>query len=53
MDGFVRMNGGTISPEEFLSPEDVGAIEFSKGRKLTAGSMSATVLPRVRQNDRE
>jgi 2-polyprenyl-6-methoxyphenol hydroxylase-like FAD-dependent oxidoreductase len=26
MDGFVRMNAGTISPAEFLSPESVGAI---------------------------
>jgi hypothetical protein len=26
MDGFVRMNAGTISPAEFLSPESIGAI---------------------------
>ncbi len=26
MDGFVQMNAGTISPAEFLSPENVGAI---------------------------
>ena len=26
MDGFVRMNAGTISPAEFLSPSNVGAI---------------------------
>ena len=26
MDGFVRMNAGTISPAEFLSPENIGAI---------------------------
>ena len=26
MDGFVQMNAGTISPAEFLSPENIGAI---------------------------
>jgi 2-polyprenyl-6-methoxyphenol hydroxylase-like FAD-dependent oxidoreductase len=26
MDGFARMNAGTISPAEFLTPENVGAI---------------------------
>jgi 2-polyprenyl-6-methoxyphenol hydroxylase-like FAD-dependent oxidoreductase len=26
MDGFVQMNAGTLSPAEFLSPENVGAI---------------------------
>ena len=26
MDGFVQMNAGTISPAEFLAPENVGAI---------------------------
>jgi hypothetical protein len=26
MNGFVQMNAGTISPAEFLSPENVGAI---------------------------
>ena len=26
MDGFVRMNAGTISPSEFFSPENVGGI---------------------------
>ena len=26
MDGFVRMNAGTISPAEFLSPANIGAI---------------------------
>jgi 2-polyprenyl-6-methoxyphenol hydroxylase-like FAD-dependent oxidoreductase len=26
MDGFAQMNAGTISPSEFLSPENVGAI---------------------------
>ena len=26
MDGFVQMNAGTVSPAEFLSPENVGAI---------------------------
>jgi 2-polyprenyl-6-methoxyphenol hydroxylase-like FAD-dependent oxidoreductase len=29
MDGFVRMNAGTISPAEFLSPENVRAIMTS------------------------
>jgi hypothetical protein len=26
MDGFARMNAGTISPAEFFSPENIGAI---------------------------
>ena len=26
MDGFAQMNAGTISPAEFLSPENIGAI---------------------------
>ena len=26
MDGFAQMNAGTISPTEFLSPENIGAI---------------------------
>ena len=26
MDGFVQMNAGTISPAQFFSPENVGAI---------------------------
>jgi hypothetical protein len=26
MDGFVQMNAGTMSPAEFLSPENTGAI---------------------------
>ena len=26
MDGFVRMNAGTLSPAEFLSPENVRSI---------------------------
>ena len=26
MDDFVRMNAGTISPAEFFSPQNVGAI---------------------------
>jgi len=26
MDGFVQMNAGTISPAEFLSPDNIGAI---------------------------
>ncbi len=26
MDGFVRMNAGTISPQQFFSPENIGAI---------------------------
>jgi hypothetical protein len=26
MDGFVQMNAGTISPAEFLSPENIGSI---------------------------
>jgi hypothetical protein len=26
MDGFAQMNAGTISPAEFLTPENVGAI---------------------------
>ena len=26
MDGFVKMNAGTISPAEFLSPANIGAI---------------------------
>lgn len=26
MDGFVQMNAGTISPAEFMSPENIGAI---------------------------
>lgn len=26
MDGFVQMNAGTISPAEFLSPANLGAI---------------------------
>jgi hypothetical protein len=26
MDGFVQMNAGTISPAEFLSPQNVDAI---------------------------
>jgi 2-polyprenyl-6-methoxyphenol hydroxylase-like FAD-dependent oxidoreductase len=29
MDGFVRMNAGTISPAEFLSPENIRAIMTS------------------------
>jgi 2-polyprenyl-6-methoxyphenol hydroxylase-like FAD-dependent oxidoreductase len=31
MDGFVRMNAGTISPREFFSPENIGAITRSAG----------------------
>jgi hypothetical protein len=26
MDDFARMNAGTISPEQFFSPENIGAI---------------------------
>ena len=26
MDGFAQMNAGTVSPAEFFSPENVGAI---------------------------
>jgi hypothetical protein len=26
MDGFVQMNAGTLSPAQFLSPENIGAI---------------------------
>ena len=26
MDDFARMNAGTISPAEFFSPENIGAI---------------------------
>ncbi len=29
MDGFVRMNAGTISPAEFLSPENLRGIMTS------------------------
>jgi 2-polyprenyl-6-methoxyphenol hydroxylase-like FAD-dependent oxidoreductase len=29
MDGFVQMNAGTISPAEFLSPDNVGALLFN------------------------
>src|SRR5262245_29081876 len=31
MDAFVRMNAGTISPAEFLSPENVAALTASAG----------------------
>jgi hypothetical protein len=31
MDGFVRMNAGTISPAEFMAPENVGAIMAAAG----------------------
>lgn len=26
MDGFAKVNAGTVSPTEFLSPENIGAI---------------------------
>jgi hypothetical protein len=35
MDGFAQMNAGTISPAEFLSPENIGAIV---GTPLTGGN---------------
>ena len=31
MDGFVQMNAGTISPAEFFSPENIGAIMAAAG----------------------
>jgi 2-polyprenyl-6-methoxyphenol hydroxylase-like FAD-dependent oxidoreductase len=32
MDGFVKMNAGTISPAEFLSPANIGAIMATNSR---------------------
>jgi 2-polyprenyl-6-methoxyphenol hydroxylase-like FAD-dependent oxidoreductase len=31
MDGFAQMNAGTISPAEFFSPENIGAIMSARG----------------------
>ena len=33
MDGFVRMNAGTISPAEFFAPDNVGAILAAAARR--------------------
>lgn len=33
-DGFVQANAGTISPAEFFSPDNIGAI-LSKSRRLS------------------
>ena len=33
MDGFVRMNAGTISPAEFFAPENVDAIAAAAGAR--------------------
>jgi 2-polyprenyl-6-methoxyphenol hydroxylase-like FAD-dependent oxidoreductase len=35
MDGFVQMNAGTISPTEFFSPENVGAIMAAAQHRST------------------
>jgi hypothetical protein len=32
MDGFVQMNAGTISPAQFFSPANIGAIMSAKAR---------------------
>jgi hypothetical protein len=40
MDGFARMNAGTISPAQFFSPENVGAI-MNRTREFA----STTELP--------
>ncbi|MEP6915760.1 MAG: NAD(P)/FAD-dependent oxidoreductase [Acidobacteriota bacterium] len=38
MDGFAQMNAGTISPADFLSPENIGAIMAAAGsRPLSRG----------------
>jgi 2-polyprenyl-6-methoxyphenol hydroxylase-like FAD-dependent oxidoreductase len=34
MDGFVQMNAGTISPAEFLSPENIGAIMTARAARV-------------------
>ncbi|HZY03875.1 MAG TPA: NAD(P)/FAD-dependent oxidoreductase [Anaeromyxobacteraceae bacterium] len=39
MDGFARMNAGTISPAEFFAPENVGAImSAARGGSVHVGS---------------
>jgi hypothetical protein len=39
MDGFARMNAGTISPTEFFAPENVEAI-FAAGARAQKASAS-------------
>jgi 2-polyprenyl-6-methoxyphenol hydroxylase-like FAD-dependent oxidoreductase len=43
MNGFVRMNAGTISPAEFLAPENVAAIMAAAAARSTSPPSSLSV----------
>jgi hypothetical protein len=42
MDGFVQMNAGTISPAQFFSPENVGAIMAAAGPGAPCRSLAGS-----------
>jgi 2-polyprenyl-6-methoxyphenol hydroxylase-like FAD-dependent oxidoreductase len=43
MDGFARMNAGTISPAEFFAPESIGPIMAAASQRQPAGAAAAAV----------
>jgi 2-polyprenyl-6-methoxyphenol hydroxylase-like FAD-dependent oxidoreductase len=43
MDGFARMNAGTISPAEFFAPDNIGSIMAAASQPPLTGAVAAAV----------